>query len=208
MKKISKLHFITTSAIIAEQACKGGVDWVQLRLKNVSYNEYFSEALKVQEVCKRYGATLIINDNAQVAIDIKADGVHLGKTDSITNEQLQQLISGKFILGRTTNTLNDILALQNEYVSYVGLGPLRFTTTKQNLSPIIGLEGYHDIIKALKNSYPNHPPIIGIGGIEIADVAQLMHTGIHGIALSGAIGNANNIEVAAQQFVAATTTKY
>ncbi len=158
MKTTSKLQFITTNAATAELACKGGADWIQLRIKDITYEKYREEALKTQAVCKKYGATLIINDNARLALDIGADGVHLGKTDVISPEEEAALFSGNFIVGRTTNTAADIDELKGKYVHYVGLGPYRFTGTKKNLSPILGLDGYKAILAHLKASYPAHPP--------------------------------------------------
>ncbi len=200
MRKISKLHFITTSALLAEEACKGGVDWVQLRLKNVEYDEYKRIALEVQAVCKRYGATLIINDNAHLALDIKADGVHIGKEDAICPNDEAALVEGGYIIGCTTNTLEDILHFVRKPISYVGLGPYRFTTTKEKLSPILGLEGYEQIMAGIKSSGEKLPPVVAIGGIAMQDVPMLMATGIHGVAISGAINNAESVAGAAKQF--------
>lgn len=200
MKPISKLQFITTNATTAELACKGGTTWIQLRLKDVTYEQYKEEALRVQEVCKRYGATLIINDNAKLALEIGADGVHIGKDDVISPEEEAALISGGHIIGCTTNTLDDVLHFKGKPVSYVGLGPFRFTTTKQNLSPVLGIEGYSGICAALMNE-DELPPIIAIGGITTDDVAALFETGIYGIAVSGAIGNSQDPAAAATAFV-------
>ncbi len=200
MKPISKLHFITTNAETAEQACKGGVDWVQLRLKNVSYEEYKRVALDVKEVCKRYGATLIINDNARLALDIKADGVHIGKEDHIEPDDEKALVEGGYIIGCTTNTLEDVLHFVGKPISYVGLGPFRFTTTKEKLSPILGLEGYEQIMAAIKSSEKKLPAVIAIGGIGYKDIYPIMKTGVHGIAVSGAIGNNDNVELEAKVF--------
>lgn len=201
MKPISKLHFITTSAALAEQACRGGVDWVQLRLKNVSYDDYKREALKTQEVCKKYNATLIINDLPKLALDIKADGVHIGKEDKITPEEEAALIEGGYIIGCTTNTLDDILHFIGKPISYVGLGPFRHTTTKQNLSPILGLDGYKNIMEGIRNSGQKLPPVIAIGGIIPYDIHSIFETGIHGIAVSGAIANAADVTEKAAAFV-------
>ncbi len=200
MRPISKLHFITTSALLAEQACMGGVNWVQLRLKNVSYNEYKQEALKVQEVCKKYNATLIINDNARLALDIKADGVHIGKEDRIEPDDETALVDGGYIIGCTTNTLDDVLHFAGKPISYVGLGPFRFTTTKDKLSPVLGIEGYTRIMNSIRNTSELLPPVIAIGGITLEDISSLMSTGINGIAVSGAIGNSGNIMEAAKHF--------
>lgn len=206
MKQISKLHFITTSTHLAEQACKGGIDWVQLRLKNVTYDEYKQEALKVQEVCKKYGATLIINDNARLALDIKADGVHIGKEDVITPDEEAALVNGGYIIGCTTNTFENIRHFAGKPISYVGLGPFRFTATKQKLSPILGIDGYKEIMAQMNAHNTTLPPVIAIGGITIDDVPTLIATGIHGIAVSGAIGSAVDISGTAQQFTQLLTT--
>lgn len=200
MKQISRLHYITTSAALAEQACKGGVNWVQLRLKNVSYNDYKREALKVQEVCKKYNATLIINDLPKLALDIKADGVHVGKEDVLTQEDIDALLAGGHIIGCTTNTIEDIMHFVGKPVSYLGLGPFRFTATKEKLSPVLGIEGYNKIFNVIKEQFKDTPPIIGIGGITLSDVPELMETGLHGIAVSGAIGSAADVVGAAQAF--------
>lgn len=201
MKKISKLHFITTTAALAEQACKGGVDWVQLRLKNVTYDEYKAVALDVQAVCKQYNATLIINDVPRLALDIGADGVHLGKTDVLTPEEEQELVQGGFIIGRTTNTLQDIIDLQGKTVHYIGLGPYQFTTTKQNLSPVLGVEGYKQILADLKANGITPPPVIAIGGILNYHVRTLLDVGVYGVAVSGAISNAADVAEKAKSFV-------
>ncbi len=193
MKTTSKLQFITTNAATAELACKGGADWIQLRIKDITYEKYREEALKTQAVCKKYGATLIINDNARLALDIGADGVHLGKTDVISPEEEAALFSGNFIVGRTTNTAADIDELKGKYVHYVGLGPYRFTGTKKNLSPILGLDGYKAILAHLKASYPAHPPIIAIGGIIQYDIPSLLD--------AGAIANAVDITAKTADFV-------
>ena len=201
MKKISKLQFITTNAATAEQACMGGVDWIQLRLKNVSYDEYFAVGKEVQAVCRKYNAIFIVNDDVKLALDLDADGVHVGKEDSLPQHYIDEMLSKGKIIGCTTNTTDDILHFKGKPVSYLGLGPFRFTTTKQKLSPILGIEGYKEIFEGLKHSDMNPiPPIIGIGGVTIEDVAALLGTGLHGIAVSGAISNAADVTDAARQF--------
>jgi thiamine-phosphate pyrophosphorylase len=201
MRTISRLHYITTSASLAEQACKGGVDWIQLRLKNVTYEAYREVALEVQDVCKRYNTTLIINDLPKLALDIKADGVHVGKEDILAPDDVEALLEGGYIIGCTTNSLEDIAHFKGKPVSYLGLGPFRFTTTKQKLSPVLGIEGYRSIFDGIKATQMATPPIIGIGGILPADLPQLMSTGLHGIAVAGAIGGAEDVTIAARTFV-------
>jgi thiamine-phosphate pyrophosphorylase len=200
MRPISKLHFITTSAALAEEACKGSIDWIQLRLKNVSYDEYFAVGKEVQEVCRKYNATFIINDNVQLALDLDADGVHVGKEDPLTAKHITELLDRRRIIGCTANTIDDLAHLAGKEVSYIGLGPFRFTATKQNLSPVLGIDGYVNIFAAAKNRVLDVPPIIGIGGITENDVPALMATGLHGVAVSGAIANAANIQAAVRGF--------
>jgi len=199
MRPISKLQYITTNAEMAGQACAGGVQWIQLRLKDVSYEEYKAVALQVQAVCKKHDATFIINDNVQLALDINADGVHVGKEDPLTQEHTDQLLAREMIIGCTTNEVADFEHLAGKPVSYVGLGPFRFTTTKEKLSPVLGISGYEQIFKELKEKSINYPPVIGVGGITLDDVPALLNTGLFGVAVSGAISNADNITIAAEE---------
>ncbi len=200
--KISTLHYITQDLTHishweqARLACDGGADWVQLRVKNQEYSHWKETALRTQEICKNFGATLIINDNAQIALEIEADGVHLGKTDGSPIEA-RKMLGEKFIIGGTANTFEDIQFLHEAMVNYIGLGPFRFTKTKKNLSPILGLEGYQSILQQYKMANLSLP-IIAIGGITLDDVAMLKATNLHGIAISSLINLAENPVVVTQ----------
>lgn len=200
MKQISRLQYLATSAVHTELACKAGVDWVQLRLKKVSFEEYKTTALEVQAICKRYGARLIINDDVELALAIQADGVHLGKED-MPYAEARLLLGDAYIIGGSTNTIDDIIRLSGEPVDYLGLGPFRFTSTKENLNPIVGLDGYRRIVQEVKKRSLSVPPLIGIGGIRETDVMGILSAGLYGIAVSGAISNAPNITTAAETFV-------
>ncbi|MFC6222517.1 thiamine phosphate synthase [Hymenobacter artigasi] len=197
--KINALHYITASPEAAELACQGGVRWVQLRVKNQSPTIWKQLALETQAVCRRYGATLIINDNPALAQEIGAEGVHLGQQD-LPPDEARQMLGARFIVGGTANTFADVQRLAAAGVDYVGLGPFRFTTTKEKLSPILGLAGYADILQQCRAAGIT-VPVVGIGGILLADVPALLTTGLHGVAVSGAIGTAENPAVAAGQFV-------
>lgn len=201
---ISNLHYITTNAQAAELACRGGVRWVQLRVKNLPAAEWRQRALDVQAVCQHHGATFLINDNPALALEIGADGVHLGKQDMPPMEACA-LLGPDFIIGGTANTFADIEGLAEAGVDYIGLGPFRFTTTKEKLSPILELAGYAEIMAQCRVAGFT-VPIIGIGGVELADVAALLATGLHGVAVSGAIGGAANPTEAAQLFVEELTS--
>jgi len=185
---ISALHYITTRPEQAEAACRAGADWIQLRLKDQRYADWKAVAEETLAVCRQYNARLIVNDNPQLAAEIGADGVHLGNEDMPTAEA-RALLGDRFIIGGTANTTDDVLAHCRAGVNYVGLGPFRFTTTKAKLSPILGLAGYQRIGAELQKLAIT-VPIIGIGGITLDDVRPLLETGLHGIAVSGAITGA------------------
>jgi thiamine-phosphate pyrophosphorylase len=202
--KISNLHYITTTAQAAELACRGGVRWVQLRVKNLPAAEWQQRALDVQAVCRHHGATLIINDNPALALEIGADGVHLGKQDMAPAEA-RALLGPGFIIGGTANTFADIEGLVAAGVDYIGLGPFRFTITKEKLSPVLGLAGYSQLLRQYRTAGFT-TPVIGIGGVALADVPALLATGLHGVAVSGAIGSAAGPTEAARLFVAEIST--
>ncbi|OGX80790.1 thiamine-phosphate diphosphorylase [Hymenobacter coccineus] len=196
---MSYLHYITTNAEAAELACQGGVRWVQLRMKNTPDAEWKARALATQAVCRRHGATFIVNDNPRLAQEIGADGVHLGKQD-MPPAEARALLGPRFIIGGTANMFADIERLVAAGVDYVGLGPFRFTTTKEKLSPILGLAGYADVLARCRAAGFT-VPVIGIGGIALADVGALRATGLHGVAVSSAIGGAAAPAATAALFV-------
>lgn len=197
MNKMSdKLQYISQGSTDQEQlsniknALTIGCKWVQLRWKNVSKEDFISVALQVKELCQQYGATFIINDYVEWAQEVDADGIHLGLDDSRIEEARNMLGENK-IIGGTANTYEHVLQRIEEGCDYIGLGPFRFTTTKQNLSPILGLEGYKEIMAKL-NSKRKKAKIYAIGGIELEDIQPILDTGIYGIAASGLITNNGN----------------
>lgn len=185
---IPNLHYISQGATAEEhisnirQACIAGMTLVQLRLKNMSEKELLKYAEQAREITHHFHARLIINDHYKIAKAAKADGVHLGKNDTCTKIARAFLASWQ-IVGGTANTLEDCHNLINKKVDYIGLGPFRFTKTKENISPILGLKGYTEIITALQTN----TPVIAIGGITLNDVPRLIKTGVYGIAASGEI---------------------
>ena len=193
---ISSLHYISQQTATAShldnilEACEAGCKWIQLRIKNEVEENIISTAIAAKAICSKYNATLIVNDHPAIAKKVGAHGVHVGKLDMSVAEA-RALTGDSFIIGGTANTLEDILIHVKDGADYVGLGPYRFTTTKDKLSPILGLEGIADIMESLKNM-GIHIPVIAIGGILAADVPALMQTGIHGIAVSGLITHAAN----------------
>jgi thiamine-phosphate pyrophosphorylase len=193
---ISKLQYITqdmpgkTHSQLAEEACAGGIDWVQLRLKNKTDEEIKKIAIETQNVCIKNNARLIINDNVALAKEIGADGVHLGKQD-MHPVQARKILGDSFIIGGTANTFEDIKMLAEAGVDYIGLGPFRFTSTKEKLSPIVGIEGYKTII-AQCEAENIRIPVIAIGGINAGDVSEILETGIYGVAVASVISFSEN----------------
>jgi len=169
----------------AEDVCKGGIKWVQFRMKDSSIEEKLKEGAKVAAVCRKWDATFIVNDDIEIAQILNADGVHLGLSDMDPLEA-RKILGDNAIIGATCNTFEDICLRHKQQVDYIGLGPLRFTTTKKNLSPVIGFEGYKEIIAKCNDAGINIP-IVAIGGILINDIKDIIDTGVYGIALSSLI---------------------
>lgn len=192
----SKLQYISQGETAAIQlknineALDAGCNWVQLRFKNAAEYELKKTAEEVKKLCDTYHATFIINDHPQVAKAVDAEGVHLGLTDMLIKEAAEIVGTGK-IIGGTANTLQDVLQRVQEGCSYVGLGPMRFTTTKKKLSPVLGLQGYKNIMDELKLRNIDIP-IYAIGGILTEDISAILQTGIYGLAVSGIISNHAN----------------
>lgn len=192
----NQLQYISQGNTVEEQlhnihkALDTGCDWIQLRFKNQNAHEIFTLAEAVKIICNEYLATFIINDNVHLAKQLDADGVHLGLSD-MKVEEARVLLGNTKIIGGTANTFEDVLQRTAENCDYIGLGPFQFTTTKQNLSPILGLEGYRLIIQQMKIKNIQIP-IYAIGGITLENVDSLMETEIHGIAISGLITQSEN----------------
>ncbi|MBQ7350813.1 MAG: thiamine phosphate synthase, partial [Bacteroides sp.] len=164
----------------ARIALEGGCRWIQLRMKDADVSTLEETVLTVQKMCKDYDATFIIDDHVSLAKKIKADGVHLGKND-MSLVEARRLLGDSFIIGGTVNSLNDVRAtLQSATPDYFGCGPFRFTSTKKNLAPILGHEGYRNIIRGMEEA-GIHIPLVAIGGIGKEDIPELLADGVHGI---------------------------
>lgn len=200
---ISTLHYISQSSPAAshaeniQAACDAGCNWIQLRIKQTTETAILPIAFRVKKICEQYDATLIINDYPSVAVAVGAAGVHVGKND-MTVAEARHITGPDMIIGGTANTAADILQHVQDGASYVGLGPFRFTTTKQNLSPILGLGGYMAIMEQLRQQ-EIAVPVIAIGGILLPDIATIKQTGVHGIAASGLVTHATDKTLTVKQ---------
>ena len=171
-------------------AIEGGCRWIQLRMKDATDDEVRPIAIAAQQMCREAGATFIIDDRVELVRELHADGVHLGKNDMPIIEA-RNILGPDFIIGGTANTFDDVKLHYESSADYIGCGPFRFTTTKQKLAPVLGLDGYRSIVSQMRAANINIP-IVAIGGITEDDIPAILATGITGIALSGTVLRAEN----------------
>ena len=183
----------------ARLALEGGCRWVQLRMKDASEEEFVAAAEQIGKLCREHEAVFVLDDHVELVERCGADGVHLGKNDMPVDEA-RRLLGNDRIIGGTANTFEDIERLYRQGADYIGCGPFRFTTTKKNLSPVLGLEGYQRIVNDMK-AHGIDLPIVAIGGILKTDIADIMQTGVTGIAVSGGILNAESPAEEMKQFI-------
>ncbi len=180
----------------AARLCAAGARFIQLRMKGSPRAPWLAEAAAAARECQRYGAILIVNDSVDIALESGAAGVHLGALDGNWREARRRL-GDRRILGGTVNNADDAgRAVESGSLDYVGVGPLRFTGTKKNLSPVLGLEGVRSVLRELRGL-----PAWVIGGVEPADVAELREAGAAGVAVSSALHRGGRIEDNLQAFL-------
>lgn len=204
-----KFQFISISTLeidrqiyFIKQFLQEGGKWLQLRLKFENDRQMglaYEIAIKIRDICKDFGATLIINDYLDLCQAVSADGVHLGKND-LPLSVARQILGNKYIIGATANNFNDIENSYNNGADYVGLGPFAFTETKKNLSQLLGLNKYIEIIEKMKEKNITIP-LVAIGGIKLEHTKDLLDCGVNGIAVSGAITRAENILLNIRNFI-------
>lgn len=189
---MEKLQYISQGNTLHEQklnitrALDNGIKWIQVRWKNAPGNELIKLCEISRIACADNRAVCIINDHVQLAQKVDADGVHLGLNDS-SIEEARLILGDQKIIGGTANTISDVLQRMNEGCDYIGLGPLRFTPTKEQLSPVLGFEGYQKIIETLRDQSIEAPKIFAIGGVTLEDIQPLQQLGIYGVSVSGQV---------------------
>lgn len=165
----------------AQFALEGGVKWIQLRTKNLPEKEWIKTAMEVGARCRDFGATFIVNDSPRVALAAEADGVHLGPQDA--SPQSARAMLGDFaIVGVTLNNLNHLSVLSTARIDYAGVGPVRFTASKEALASIHSEKSLQELIQGA-----NSLPCYAIGGVRAEDWKNLQRWGVHGLAVSSAI---------------------
>lgn len=193
---LEKIQFIThqndnysyfDSALLA---LRSGIRFIQLRAKDLSDEEVVDLGKRILKECEAHDAIFIIDDRVELVEEIGAHGVHLGNEDMPT-DKAREILGKDMIIGGTANSYKDILKHYKNGVDYIGLGPFRYTTTKEKLSPILGFDGYHRIIKKCKENNIEIP-IYAIGGLRVEDMEELARTGIYGVALSSLLIDNDN----------------
>ena len=175
---------------IVSAAVHGGTTVVQLREKDCSTRDFIEQALAIKEFLKGHGVPLIINDRVDVAQAVKADGVHLGQTD-MPLEMAKKILGGSMIIGISAESLQDAIEAEQGGADYLGVSPIYATPTKTDTSPPLGLEGLREIRKVVRL------PLVGIGGLNRDNAAEVIRNGADGVAVVSAIVAADDPQAAA-----------
>lgn len=177
-----------------------GVKWIQIRMKDASDCDIRNVIQMSKPLCHERGVTLVIDERVDLAYEFDLDGVHLGK-DDMHPAEARNILGDKKIIGATANSLDDVIRVSAMPIDYIGLGPLRYTTTKKRLAPVLGLDGIISIFNTMEEKGINIPVVV-IGGIKVADIGPLISAGAWGVAVSGAIAHVGDIAEAARSFLA------
>jgi thiamine-phosphate pyrophosphorylase len=179
---------------IVKAAVRGGATCVQLREKDCSTLEFIQQALRIKEFLSTHGVPLIINDRLDVAQAVGADGVHLGQTD-MPLDMAKAIVGDAMIIGISAESLEDAIAAEKGGADYLGVSPIYATPTKTDTAPPLGLEGLQQIRNAVKI------PLVGIGGLNKDNCAEVIRHGADGVAVVSAIVAAENPETAAGELI-------
>lgn len=193
-KKSMLLYAVTDRAWIGKQslyeqvesALKGGVTCVQLREKDLNDDDFLTEALEISALCRRYGIPFFINDNVELAIKCKADGIHVGQED-MSAAQVRQKVGSDMMIGVSVHSVEEALEAVKNGADCLGVGAMFTTSTKMD-ADVLSKEILRDICAAVD------VPVVAIGGISKSNISELSGTGVDGVALVSAIFSADNIE--------------
>ncbi len=178
-----------------KRAVEGGVSIVQYRSEKLNHEQQREQVLPVQRYLRSVGIPLIINDNVQLAVEIDADGIHIGQNDMPVSEA-RALIGPDKILGLTVTTPEQMAAVDTELVDYLGCGPVFPTITKDDAPPPMGVEGWSELARM------SPLPVVAIGGLNRERTAAIRATGLAaGVAVVSAICAAENPTLAAKELL-------
>lgn len=186
-KESLKLYVITDRSWIGnrsmpeevEKTLKSGATCLQIREKNISYDEYVSKSIELRKICNKYNVPFIVNDNIEVALASGADGVHVGQKD-ILNKNVRSIIGSDKILGISANSIELAIAAEKAGADYIGVGSIQLSTTKGE-SKILSTEYVNEICNSVSI------PVVAIGGINEQNILRLKGIGIAGVAVISAV---------------------
>lgn len=178
-----------TMVLQAERALKGGVTMLQLREKDMEYEQLKREAIELQKLCRSYHVPFIINDYVELAKEIGADGVHVGQSDCSVLE-VRRILGKNFIIGATAKTVEQALTAQEQGADYLGSGAVFGSSTKKDAKPM-----EHELLQNICEAVTI--PVVAIGGITGENVMNLKGRKMAGIAVIGGIFKEEDIEAAA-----------
>jgi len=176
---------------VVAAAVKGGVSCVQLREKELDTRDLIEEARHLKQLLEHYGVPLIINDRVDVALAAGADGVHLGQKDMLLADA-RRLLGDGALIGISAECAEDAVRAEKEGADYIAISPVYASATKTDTAPPLGLSGIGAVRKLVRL------PLIGIGGINDANIADVVAAGADGIAVISAIVAAPSPEEAAR----------
>lgn len=177
-----------------EDALKGGATCVQLREKELDEETFLQEAIEMKALCEKYGVPFIVNDNVDIAIKCKADGIHVGQKDMEAGN-VRALAGEGMIIGVSTQTMEQAIAAEKAGADYLGVGAMFSTTTKLDAREVT-----HEMAKKITDAVDI--PVVAIGGINKKNMLELKGTGVDGVALVSAIFGAENIEAECKELKA------
>jgi thiamine-phosphate pyrophosphorylase len=169
---------------------RAGLKWVQYRDKEKSRREIYEEAIRLRKLTKDFNAVLIVNDYADIALAVDADGVHLGQ-DDLPIEEARKIMGSNKIIGISTHSLEQAKEAEKGGADYIGFGPVFRTTTKD-----AGIPKGTDMLQEIKRQV--HLPVVAIGGINIENIRSVLDTGVDAVAVASAILSGDIIENAAR----------
>ena len=168
-----------TLCSVCEQAIKNGVTFLQIREKDIPDDMFEKEALSLKSLCQKYRIPFVVNDSVEIAMNIDADGVHVGQSD-IKGRDIRALIGPDKILGISAATVSEAIAAQNADADYIGVGAVFGTSTKKNARTMT-VERLNEIASAVSI------PVVAIGGINESNITKLRGSKIDGVAVISAI---------------------
>lgn len=169
-----------------EAAINGGATCIQLREKELGESEFLKEAIEISALCKSRGVPLIINDNVDIAVKCRADGVHVGQ-DDMSVAQVRRIVGSEMMIGASAHSVEEALEAVKNGADYLGAGAVFSTSTKSDTN-ILPLETLRDICRAAD------VPVVAIGGINKENIMKLSGSGVDGVALVSAVFSADDIE--------------